>query len=1084
MSTRPDTRKVLEGLKDFQRITVDYVFERLYGSGNIRRFLVADEVGLGKTMVARGLIARVIDHLWDKSERITVVYVCSNTDIAKQNLERLRFPDCEISTPRATRLTLLPLELRRPGKRGVNFLALTPNTSFYQSGGGGRVEERVLLHWLLDRAWDIGSSKAARLVMCNFAGINRFERDLENFNPDAVNKDLAAAFIRRLQESCEKDRRENRSDLRARFEDLRLAFHRSNAVVCDEDFRNRSVWLGDLRRLLAEVCLSALEPDLIILDEFQRFRALMEAESDAGELARNLFESDAGNGARALLLSATPYRSLSLHHEKDENHYGDFLKLIEFLENGNGCELKRILSEYRDAIPSMRTQEGLQRLRLAKRDLEDRLRRVMARTERLAVVGEIGQMLMNVPPDRISLRASDLKAYLGAQSIAEHLKWGDILEYWKSGEYLFNFMDAYKLKSSFTENIQDREMIMAVREHPHAFLDLEKIRKYEAVESTNSRLRVLMDETVDRGMWRLLWLPPTMPYYRLAGPFADPKLANVTKRLVFSAWHMVPKMVATLVSYEAERRMMRCSRRRRNPTYESWAKRAKLLRADITEGRNTGMPLFLLVYPCLVFARDFDPKDLALSGLLSSKEVLSAFSARLREMTKRLPVKPGTGGPVDESWYWIVPMLLDQIVFSKESTAWWKQDGLLSLFSGKKAGKGDTAWPRHLESARDALDLASKGELDLGPQPSDLFDVLALAASAGPGSVALRSYSRICRYRNLGSLGLRNASAKTGRAFLALFNHAEVIEMVRKEFSGGEPYWLRVLEYSHAGCLQSMLDEYSHILRESLGVADQEPEEMAGRISLEVIGAVTLRAASLRLDEVTAPPYARRVVIVKQSMRIRFAMRFGDERNDEEEPGGDEEDGLARTRKERVRSAFNSPFWPFVLVTTSVGQEGLDFHNYCHAITHWNLPANPIDLEQREGRINRYKGHAIRKNVASSFAARALEERGGDAWEKLFAIARSECDPCQNELVPYWVYPGEAKIERHVPSLPFSREEERLARLIEALTVYRMVFGQNRQEDLINYILTEIPESERDALAKEFLIDLQPPRGGRDWPNP
>ena len=41
-------------LKAFQRRTVDYVFDRLYGTDDpVRQFLVADEVGLGKTMVAR-----------------------------------------------------------------------------------------------------------------------------------------------------------------------------------------------------------------------------------------------------------------------------------------------------------------------------------------------------------------------------------------------------------------------------------------------------------------------------------------------------------------------------------------------------------------------------------------------------------------------------------------------------------------------------------------------------------------------------------------------------------------------------------------------------------------------------------------------------------------------------------------------------------------------------------------------------------------------------------------------------------------------------------------------------------------------
>lgn len=64
-----------------------------------------------------------------------------------------------------------------------------------------------------------------------------------------------------------------------------------------------------------------------------------------------------------------------------------------------------------------------------------------------------------------------------------------------------------------------------------------------------------------------------------------------------------------------------------------------------------------------------------------------------------------------------------------------------------------------------------------------------------------------------------------------------------------------------------------------------------------------------------------------------------------------------RMRKENIRNAFNSPMRPFVLATTSIGQEGLDFHNYCRVIMHWNLPSNPIDV----GRILRT--FKIKKNV-------------------------------------------------------------------------------------------------------------------------
>ena len=56
-----DSQAVLADLKDFQRRTALWAFERLFAEGDPAvRFLVADEVGLGKTHVAKGVIALVI----------------------------------------------------------------------------------------------------------------------------------------------------------------------------------------------------------------------------------------------------------------------------------------------------------------------------------------------------------------------------------------------------------------------------------------------------------------------------------------------------------------------------------------------------------------------------------------------------------------------------------------------------------------------------------------------------------------------------------------------------------------------------------------------------------------------------------------------------------------------------------------------------------------------------------------------------------------------------------------------------------------------------------------------------------------
>jgi hypothetical protein len=41
-----------------------------------------------------------------------------------------------------------------------------------------------------------------------------------------------------------------------------------------------------------------------------------------------------------------------------------------------------------------------------------------------------------------------------------------------------------------------------------------------------------------------------------------------------------------------------------------------------------------------------------------------------------------------------------------------------------------------------------------------------------------------------------------------------------------------------------------------------------------------------------------------------------------------------------------------------------------------------------------------------------------------------------------------------------------------------MVFGQSRQEDLISYLLTQVPEGELKQIIHKLRVDLRPPRIG------
>lgn len=125
----PEVEHVLKGLKDFQQASAHYAFRRLYGGEDTtHRFLVADEVGLGKTLVARGIIAMALEHLWDTTERIDVIYICSNSDIARQNVRRLDLLGQKIVPP--DRITMLPRQVKDLQKNKVNFIPLTPGTSF------------------------------------------------------------------------------------------------------------------------------------------------------------------------------------------------------------------------------------------------------------------------------------------------------------------------------------------------------------------------------------------------------------------------------------------------------------------------------------------------------------------------------------------------------------------------------------------------------------------------------------------------------------------------------------------------------------------------------------------------------------------------------------------------------------------------------------------------------------------------------------------------------------------------------------------------------------------------------------------
>lgn len=933
---RFDPGPALAPLKAFQRATVDHVCRRLLSDPDAtRQFLVADEVGLGKTMVARGVIARTIEALWDKVPRIDIIYVCSNGAIAAQNLARLNVMEREAQVL-PTRLTLLPLVLGGENSlrhNRVNFVSLTPGTTFDLKSSGGWARERALILRLL--GGQLAHAKGAIRLFQGWSGETGWQKERAAVADKPIDPEIATRFRKVVA---------NSPGLIARIDDLCAEVARHHQV--DGDLRQAcTALIGELRGMLAQASVQSLEPDLIILDEFQRFHDLLHGDNEAADLARQLFNhiDRAGNTAKTLLLSATPYRMLTLAGDAPEegDHHRDFLDVLEFLfgaEDGKRRrdEIALEMRRFRQAMQAL--PAGFENARALREGIEGQLRRFIARTERVAETADRDAMIRELRHE-LDVTAPDLIAARAIAAVAAAAGAPGTVDYWKSSPWLLNLMRGYKLADLLKEQAKSPSPALraAMKTAIPLQIDPQAVESYAPLAPANGRMRKLADLAFANNMA----LVDPLALMREEGPFPD-----------LDALHQ-------------------------------------------------------------------------------------AASARMRPLAQDLADQSAEAG--DGGWDWSSPAALD--VVNPDFAAWLAGNG--------PRGEGDEeAWPDHLaellQAARQPI-----GQKDVDQILGHLLDV----ALGSPATCALRALSRVAPTLSLNDPALLTAATKVGMAFRTLFNQPETQALLRAE---GDVYWRAVLRHAAEHDLQSVLDEYAHVLLEAEGQVGNPPVKAIGVIAERMAEALSLRPAQIELNHY-ALQRGRIVQTHPITLRGRFAMRLAQK--------GEDETGVNRTGL--VRTAFNSPFKPFVLASTSVGQEGLDFHPYCHRIVHWNLPGNPVDMEQREGRVHRYKNHAVRLNLVAGHSPAALGGQNTDPWADMFSAAHGNAGRT-GDLEPFWVLDGPTKVERHILSLPFSREETRLSWLNRSVALYRLAFGQPRQDDLLALL-----DQVRDEIAPEALAQLQ-----------
>ena len=1000
--------------KPFQEATVEAVLRAFRAGRRHRRFLVADEVGLGKTIVAQQVIRQMMR---GRGTPVVVFYLCSNLSIAAQNrrklLEVLPPEERSKATSHADRLTLLPTSDDQPEHPTLRLFSLTPDTSLPMRKArrrDGRQDERALIHALAERTCPWLFEMYRRRV---------FKRNAHRY--------WGSYYIPRARTLARNSALQNAFRISVRQE-----FGLAEGEHVDAAVRGRKLdelaLIAHLRNALAASAIEQLKPDLVIFDEFQRFRDLLDPEQNAAaqRVIGRLRGDDTKYPPALLLLSATPYRLYSRHAEATSRraHRAEFFELVEFLYGGTpharerrqACEraFATIEIELRKGTP------GSDAARQAKVEAEALLREVMVRTERSShpAASERETTCSLVAP----VIAEDLIIFKHTSRSFSESHRASAVPYWTSIPLPMQTMGSHYVAWKAAKDVPMdgvprldkamRDQYKHPRPWPHP-----RLRAMKALFQPDTAVTP--------------WLAPSNPWWELGGAWKH-EGTRPSKALVFSRFRAVPQAVASILSFSLEARHLG----REQVAYPKVTKRRRL---PATEGRHALLALF---HPSPLIVTVTEPLA---TDERTRTGVRKYLRHQLRHALRDLDVGIESTSPHLPMWKLIARLEARAGHWPYVRRAWKGMNAKLSRAATADSGLTQllSDWDEEAGMAIDSI------------RPSAL-DALVNHALSAPGVVVGRA---LYRHWN-GAVSEHGYVHALEAAWSGLRNYLDqrwfFTALRRKTETYPDVIRRAIIE----GNLESVLDEHLWITSQLRSLRERQlANELLDGLSLKT-GLFFLHSPGRKNDETF-------------SLRCHVAMPFVEGRAAyAHEPGTRESTEVPRIRTDELRKAFNTPFWPYVLATTSVGQEGLDFHAWCDTIVHWDLCRNPVDLEQREGRIQRYGGLSIRRAIVCKLGADIRSERhtGESPWATIQRLADEHLAD-ESGLVPWWVCPG-GGIRRYVFEVPTSEQRHWLQWVQEQRLFYRLALGQPNQEDLVEF-LAQI-EGLDPKIMRDTAINLSP----------
>ncbi len=869
-------------LRDFQRASVKSVCEGLE-----RRpiYALADEVGLGKTLVCAEVVSQLVAGQPKKTPHL-IYYVAPSNELLHQNLRSIRryleerCGDQFHVWTSISRLSQVPrdfAEHRRrvgsdiSGKGIIHIIGLSPGTSFNLRGAGQFAERTYLAALFGFRRLREHKLDVARFFWC----LNR-------------NLDLRVEqkYLRRIEVYSSEDY----LGQLLRFRETE-PFQRLLAEIAQANSWSASeirIKVGVVRRHVVDFLISSVLPRFVIFDEWHKYKRTCFTNELLGHF---LEQSRASSRTKVLLVSATPF---SVEFKEDNQGEaqsedgGDLEGLLQMVW-GKGFYLphyQRLLdaqTAYVAALAAYLKGPSSDDAALkARRDAyEHNLRDYCTRTERPRVDIQRTQMTENAREGnwKTMSQSKSLYNFLRRFSRGEHAV-SPILPMWSDG-HAFPSHGYPGLARQSAQNL------------PGLHWKVERLIERLTFD-------FLFEDRVHSFRHPPLWLRP------------EAKLRN-RKHLVFTEFLFVPEEVC--------RQLDTGSVKFGAVAKKKWAG-SVLGYFPIRRRRRTGTGQsaadaihFILFYPFLVFELDEEERRRRIAAKRQQIEEIIATEtyalATVRRLEELFCEQENERQRLEYRW-----SALDATELIPASLRF-KDYARFLFFSGKNDWSLTSVIARVIGELLREMGESAKSKRGLVASRDFEHATMRLSAAvlrlfASPESQTLKARVRI----------------KLPRAISRRWNsHVRFAIWYSKKFD-----------------LQGTLREFAKLLSAAGVHSDGVVDEIAAAIALR-----------------------------KGAAGNRFVRSFHDRKISDAEYDGDTDETVSL---KSLRAAFNSPFPPYVLVSTSVGQEGLDFHRYCASVIHWSPPSSPSVLRQREGRVDRFQALQIRRALQQTGDTNEMAHQG------------------------------------------------------------------------------------------------------------